>query len=142
MLASPWLTRWFPVLMLMCRRCKSALTNRHQKCKSEVSTYSYFVGSLFTFLLCINELVLYFAVFLSTLRLRITLTANGRNDHVTMFIPHLCFAVFIFSAKLSSFALAPKARIILHHSHPCTRFFFRENINANLTFAVCRKRDS
>ena len=56
-------------------------------------------------------------------RLRITLTANGRNDHVAMFIPHLWLAVFIFSAKLDSFALAPRATIILHHSHPCTSFF-------------------
>ena len=60
---------------------------------------------------------------------------------MTMFIPHLWLAVFVFQAKLSSFALAPKARIILHYSHPCTRFFL-ENINANLTFAVHRKRDS
>ena len=38
-------------------------------------------------------------------RFGITLTANGRNDHVTMFILHLPLAVFIFSVKLSSFAL-------------------------------------
>ena len=48
-------------------------------------------------------------------RFSIAFTANGRNDHVTMFIPHLWLAVFIFKAKLSSFALAPKARIVLHY---------------------------
>ena len=50
-------------------------------------------------------------------------------------------SLFSFLAKLNSFALASKARIILHYSHLCTRFF-RENINADLTFAVCSKRDS
>ena len=56
-------------------------------------------------------------------------------DHVTMFILYLPLAVFSFSVKSSSFTLASKARISLHYSH-------QENINANLTFAVCGKRDS
>ena len=62
-------------------------------------------------------------------------TEVGGNDHVTMFILHLPFAVFSFSVKLSSFTLVSKARIILHCSHLRTQF-------ANLTFAVCRKRNS
>ena len=56
-------------------------------------------------------------------RLRITFTANGRNDHVTMFFLHLPLAVFSFSVKMISFALATKARIILHYSHLRTHFF-------------------
>ena len=56
-------------------------------------------------------------------RFRITLTANGRNDHVTMFILYLPLAVFSFSVKLSSFSLASKARIILHYSNQCTNCF-------------------
>ena len=39
-------------------------------------------------------------------RFRITFTANGRDDHATMFTLHLPLAVFSFSVKLSSFALA------------------------------------
>ena len=44
-------------------------------------------------------------------------TANGRNDHVTMFTLYLPLAVFSLSAKLSTFVLASKARIILHYSY-------------------------
>ena len=69
---------------------------------------------------------------------RITVKANGRNDHVTMFTVYLPLAVFTFSVKLSSFGLASKARIILYYSHLCTKIL-QENMNANLTFAVCRK---
>ena len=69
-------------------------------------------------------------------RFKITFTANGRNDHVTMFILNLSLAVFSFSVKLSSLALASKVRIVLHYSHLCTHFFFQENKNANLTFAA------
>ena len=65
---------------------------------------------------------------------RITFTANGRNDHVTMFILHLPLTVFSFSVKSSSLALASKVRIILHYSCLCTNFS-EENINANLTSA-------
>ena len=72
---------------------------------------------------------------------RITFTANGRNDHVIMFILHLPLTVFSFSVKSSRLALASKVRIILHYSCLCTNFS-EENINANLTSAVCRKRDS
>ena len=54
---------------------------------------------------------------------------------MTMFILHLPLAVFSFSVKLSSFALASKVRIILRYSHLCTNCF-KENINANLTFAL------
>ena len=46
-------------------------------------------------------------------KFRITFTANGRNDHVTMFILYLPLAVFSFSVKLSSFALASKDRTVL-----------------------------
>ena len=66
-------------------------------------------------------------------RFRITFKANGRNDHVTMFILCLSFAVFSFSVKLDSFALASKARIILQYSMYSS---YQENINSNLTFAV------
>ena len=50
-------------------------------------------------------------------RLRITFTANVRNDHLTMFILYLPLSVSNFLVKLSSFALASKVRII------CTNFF-------------------
>ena len=46
--------------------------------------------------------------------LRLRQTADGRTDHVTMFTLHLPLAVFSFSVKLRSFALASKTRIILH----------------------------
>ena len=50
-----------------------------------------------------------------------------------MFTPYLPLAVFSFSVKLSSFALASKARIILHDSY--LKLIF-QNINVNLAFAV------
>ena len=56
-------------------------------------------------------------------RFTVAFTANGRNDHVTMFTLHLPLAVFSFSEKLSSFAFASKGRIILHYSYLCTHFF-------------------
>ena len=40
-----------------------------------------------------------------------------------MFILYLPLAVFSFSVKSSSFALASKARISLHYSHLCTLYF-------------------
>ena len=49
-----------------------------------------------------------------------------------MFAIYLLLTVFSFSVKLSSFALASKAKIILHNSHLCT----------HLTFATCCKLDS
>ena len=55
-------------------------------------------------------------------------TANDRNDHMTMFILHFPLAVFTYSVILSSFALASKARIILHFSHLYNYSFFQENI--------------
>ena len=67
--------------------------------------------------------------------LELRLRQTEENDHVTMFILLLPLAVFSFSVKLSSFALASKARISLHYSHQCIHFF-QENINANLTFAL------
>ena len=70
-------------------------------------------------------------------RFKATFTANDRNDHVTMFILHLPLAVFSFSAKLSSFALASKVSPFFYYSHLCPISFFQENLNANLTFAVC-----
>ena len=53
-----------------------------------------------------------------------TFTVNGkvRYDHVTMFILCLPLAVFSFSVKSSSFALASKARSSLHYSHLCNHF--------------------
>ena len=56
-----------------------------------------------------------------------------------MFTQHLPPAVFSFSEKFSSFALASKARIILF-VFSSGGSFFQENVNANLSFAVCRKR--
>ena len=56
-------------------------------------------------------------------RLSSTFTANGRNDHVTLLVLHLQLAVFSFLVKLRSFALASKARIILHYSHLCSHFY-------------------
>ena len=54
-----------------------------------------------------------------------------------MFIPHLWLAVFIFSTKLSSFATAPKARIILYYFTPCTRFSEKAQTRiSRLPFAV------
>ena len=46
-----------------------------------------------------------------------TANVNGRNDHVTMFVLHSPLAVLSFSVKLSSFASASKARIVLHCFH-------------------------
>ena len=76
----------------------------------------------------------------------ITLTANGRNDHVTMFTLYLPLAVFSFSVKLSSFALVSKDRIILHYSHLCF-FFFQETlsfaalgVNAILNLSINEKK--
>ena len=69
------------------------------------------------------------------------LTANGRNDHVTMFSLHLPLAVISFTVKLSSFVLVSKARIILHYSHLCTHSS-TENITMNLKFSFCYQRDS
>ena len=56
-------------------------------------------------------------------RFRITVMENGRNDNVTTFILQLPLAVFSFLVKFSSFALASKARIILHCSHLCAHCF-------------------
>ena len=55
---------------------------------------------------------------------KITLKANDRKDQRTMFILHLPLDVFIFSVKLSSFALVSKVKIILHYSHLRSIFFF------------------
>ena len=60
-----------------------------------------------------------------------------------MFVLYLLLAVFSFSVTLSSFALAAKVRrnyfalFSLMYSS-----VFQENINANLTFAVCLKHVS
>ena len=56
-------------------------------------------------------------------RLSTTFTANGRYDHVIMFILHLPLAVFSFSEKLSVFALELKARILLYYFHLRTHIF-------------------
>ena len=59
-------------------------------------------------------------------------SAKGRDDHVyptfatrcvLLLIKCCCFAVFSFSENLSSFALASKARLLLHYSHLWTHFF-------------------
>ena len=70
-----------------------------------------------------------------------TFTANVRYDHVTKFIQYLPLDVFSFSVNPSSLALTSKARInfLLFSS---LYSLFQENIKANLTFAICRKRDS
>ena len=64
--------------------------------------------------------------------------ANGRNDHMTMFIPHLWLAVFIFKAKLRSFTLAPIKGQNYFSLLPSMYPFFRENITriSRLPFAV------
>ena len=59
---------------------------------------------------------------------------------MTTLILNLSLAVFSFSVKLGSFALALRARIVLHSVF--VYFFFQENINANFMFAVCCERDS
>ena len=66
-------------------------------------------------------------------------TANGRNDHVTMFTLNLPLAVFSFSKKIEYFGVSIKGHnyLLLFSS---MYSFFQENINANLTFAVSRKR--
>ena len=67
---------------------------------------------------------------------RTAFTANGKNDHVTMFNFHLPLTVS--SISVSGLAFAFKARTILRYSYLCTRFF-EENIDANiwrLPFAV------
>ena len=48
---------------------------------------------------------------------------NVRYDHVTMFILYLPHAVFSYSVKSSSFALALNARISLHYTHLFTLYF-------------------
>ena len=58
---------------------------------------------------------------------------NGRDNHVSMFIFRLLLAVFSFSEKLSSFALASKVRIILHCSRVCTHFVTGECAHAQST---------
>ena len=53
-------------------------------------------------------------------------TANGVNvryDHVPMFILYLTLAVFSFSVKSSSFALASKVRISMPYFHLCILYF-------------------
>ena len=50
-------------------------------------------------------------------------TANGRNDHVTLFILRFPPVFFSSSVKWSSIALASKARISWHYSHLCTHSF-------------------
>ena len=66
-----------------------------------------------------------------------TQTANVRNDHVAMFILYLPLAVFSFSVKSSSFALASKARISLHCSHLCTLYSKKTKTRiSHLPFAV------
>ena len=77
-------------------------------------------------------------------RFRVTCKTNGRNDHVTMFILHLSLAVFSFSVKLSSFALASKVRICLLYSHPCSNFsnVLIMSSKHKRESHVCRKHDS
>ena len=70
-----------------------------------------------------------------------TFTADGRNDHVTMFSLHLPLAVFTFLVKLSTFAIASKCLAKCFALVSTMYSFFQENINANLTFAVCRKQN-
>ena len=63
--------------------------------------------------------------------------ANVRYDHLTVLILYLRLAVFSFSVKSSSFALASKARISLHYSHLCFLYFKEtETRISRLLFAV------
>ena len=71
-----------------------------------------------------------------------TFTANVRYDHVTKFIQYLPLDVFSFSVKSSSLALTSKTRISFFLLFSSLYSLFQENIKANLTFAICRKRDS
>ena len=68
---------------------------------------------------------------------RITFTVNGTNGHVTMFILYLPLALYNFSVKLSSFALASEAKIILHYSLLCSHFVKKTSTRiSRLRFAV------
>ena len=66
--------------------------------------------------------------------------ANGRSDHVTMFSPRLPLTVCRFEMKVSSFALDIKTTITFLYLCNLIIYLVRENVNVNLTFAVCRKR--
>ena len=67
--------------------------------------------------------------------------ANGRNDHVTMFILCLPLALFQFLRKIECFCVRIKGQNYLV-LFSFTFSYFQENINANLMFAVCRQRDA
>ena len=59
-----------------------------------------------------------------------------------MFVLHLPLAVFNFLLKLSSFALASKSELFFVLLFIYIYWFFQDILNANLTFAVYRTRDS
>ena len=73
-------------------------------------------------------------------------TANNRDAYLTMCTLYLPLGVFSSSVKLSNFALASKARIVLHYSHPCTHYFKKIStriprlpfaLNAILNLSIC-----
>ena len=68
-------------------------------------------------------------------RFRATFTANNRNDHVTMFVPHF---PLVLSAKLSSFALTSETNFFVVFSSKYS--FFQEKYKRESH--VCRKRHS
>ena len=73
---------------------------------------------------CVDKTVVRNDIRLETARGIISsICLGGRDDHGTMFILYLLLAVYSFSEKLSSFALASKVRIISHYSRLCTHFF-------------------
>ena len=53
---------------------------------------------------------------------------------MTMISPHLTFTICVFSVKVNSFVLAMNILADV--------FFILKKRNANLTFAVCLKRES
>ena len=55
---------------------------------------------------------------------------------MAMFIVYLPIAVFSFSEKLRSLALASKVRISLHFSDLCTLYFKKKTRMPRLSFAI------
>ena len=96
------------------------ITTRHNFIARCILFFGYHVLQI---ILAVKETDNYrFFLFETTARFRITVTTNGRNDHVITFILYLPLPVFGISVKLSSFALARKTRIVLHYSHRHTVF--------------------
>ena len=69
-------------------------------------------------------------------KFRITLTANGKNYRVTMFISFLPLFFFQFFSKIEYFFCVSMKDQNYFTLLSLPYSFFQENINANLTFAV------